>query len=106
MSLNDRVRSTITAALARLADAGDLGEQGKSALADGVVFSVERPKRPEHGDLATNVAMVLTKRVGKPPRAIAEALVKALAGDAVVKSAEIAGPGFVNLRLHAEAFHA
>ncbi len=105
MSLNDRVRASITAALAQLANAGDLGEQGKSALAEDVAFSVERPKRPEHGDLATNVAMVLTKRVGKPPRAIAEALVKALASSDVVKSAEIAGPGFVNLRLHADAFH-
>ena len=106
MSLNDRVRASITAALAGLADAGDLGENATRVLAEDIVFSVERPKRPEHGDLATNVAMVLTKRVGKPPRAIAEALVKALASSDVVKSAEIAGPGFVNLRLHADAFHA
>jgi len=104
MTLNDRVRSTIHSALARLADAGDLGGDGKRAI-EGADFTVERPKRPEHGDLATNAAMVLTKRVGKPPRAIAEALVKALAGDALVGSAEIAGPGFVNLRLHASAFH-
>ena len=48
--------------------------------------------------------MVLTKRVGKPPRVIAEALVRALAGDPVVKSADVAGPGFVNLRLHPSAF--
>ena len=44
--------------------------------------------------------MALTKKVGKPPRAIAEELVKALAASDVVASAEIAGPGFVNLRLH------
>jgi arginyl-tRNA synthetase len=67
---------------------------------------VERPKRAEHGDLATNAALVLAKRAGKPPRAVAEALVKALEGDAVVKSAEIAGPGFVNLRVHASALYA
>jgi arginyl-tRNA synthetase len=67
---------------------------------------VERPKRPEHGDLATNAAMVLNKRAGKPPRAIAEGLVKALAGSDVVAKAEIAGPGFVNLRLRPEVFHA
>ncbi len=66
---------------------------------------MERPKRAEHGDLATNVAMTLTKKLGKPPRAIAEALVKGLEGDDVVKSAEIAGPGFVNLRVHPRALH-
>ena len=50
--------------------------------------------------------MVLTKKAGKPPRAIAEALVKALAGSDVIASAEVAGPGFVNLRLHPAAFQA
>jgi arginyl-tRNA synthetase len=69
-------------------------------------WTVERPKRPEHGDLATNAALVLAKRAGKPPRAVAEALVKALEGDRIVRSAEIAGPGFVNLRVHASALHA
>ncbi|MBX3210230.1 MAG: arginine--tRNA ligase, partial [Labilithrix sp.] len=68
-------------------------------------WTVERPKRAEHGDYATNAAMVLTKRVGMPPRAIADKLVAELAGDPVVRSAEIAGPGFVNLRIHAIAVH-
>ncbi len=75
-------------------------------MAGATAWTVERPKRPEHGDLATNAAMVLAKRVGKPPRAIAEALVRALEGDAVVRSAEVAGPGFVNLRAHPSALHA
>jgi arginyl-tRNA synthetase len=104
MTLHERVRSTLNAALARLAESGALGDDGARAIAD-AQFSVERPKRPEHGDLATNVALVLKARVGGQPRAIAEALVKALEGDSVIKSAEIAGPGFVNLRLHASAFH-
>ena len=68
-------------------------------------IGIERPKRPEHGDYSTNVAMAITKMVGQPPRAIAEALVKALAGDAMIASAEVAGPGFVNLRLRPEALH-
>src|ERR1017187_7848008 len=97
MSLADRVRDTIAGAL----DAIGLGEH-----VDAVVWTIERPKRPEHGDLATNMAMALTKKAGKPPRAIAEELVKALAGSDVVASADVAGPGFVNLRLHPAVFHA
>jgi arginyl-tRNA synthetase len=106
MSLADRVRSTIDVALGRLADAGDLGDGARGAIASATSWTVERPKRPEHGDLATNVAMVLTKKVGMPPRAIAELLVKALPGTGVVRAAEIAGPGFVNLRIDVGAFHA
>ena len=48
--------------------------------------------------------MALTKRAGKPPRAIAEGLVLALAGNDVVAAAEVAGPGFVNLRLRPRVF--
>jgi arginyl-tRNA synthetase len=102
MSLVDRVRSTVARAMGRLAERGELAGERLEAMP----WTVERPKRPEHGDLATNVAMVVTKRAGKPPRAIAEALVGALAGDEVVRAAEIAGPGFLNLRLHPAAFHA
>src|SRR5580658_1362557 len=107
MSLADRVRATITGALERLADEGAFGPpaEARAHLAAATGWTVERPKRAEHGDLATNVAMTLTKKLGKPPRAIAEALVKALENDDVVKTAEIAGPGFVNLRVHARALH-
>ncbi len=61
--------------------------------------SVEPPRDATHGDLATNAAMVLAKPAGTNPRALAEAIVARLAGDAAVTSAEIAGPGFINLRL-------
>jgi arginyl-tRNA synthetase len=107
MSLADRVRATVTRALERLADEGAFGPaaEARAALVAGAGWTVERPKRAEHGELATNAAMTLTKKLGKPPRAIAEALVKALAGDDVVRSAEIAGPGFVNLRVHPRALH-
>jgi arginyl-tRNA synthetase len=107
MSLADRVRTTIAHALERLADEGAFGPaaEARATLAAATSWTVERPKRAEHGDLATNVAMVLNKKLGKPPRAIAESLVKALGGDAVVASAEIAGPGFVNLRVHPSAIH-
>jgi arginyl-tRNA synthetase len=105
MSLADRAYQTLHGTLVRLAQEGAFGEGGAEKIR-GAAWSVERPKRPEHGDFATNAAMVLTKRVGMPPRAIAELLVKALAGNDIVRSAEIAGPGFVNLRLHPKAFHA
>jgi arginyl-tRNA synthetase len=105
MNLEARVRRSLMLALERAAAKGELGERGADELTKGVAWSLERPKRAEHGDLATNAAMILTKRVGKPPRAIAEALVRAFEGDAVVASSEVAGPGFVNLRLRPSAIH-
>ena len=68
---------------------------------------LERPRQPEHGDYATNAALVLAKSVGAPPREVAERLSGALRerlGDALAQ-AEIAGPGFLNLRL-ADAWYA
>ncbi|MFQ6673001.1 MAG: arginine--tRNA ligase, partial [Candidatus Tectimicrobiota bacterium] len=61
---------------------------------------VERPKDASHGDLATNVAMVLARPLGRAPRELAEALRPHLAthGD-VFESVEVAGPGFINFRL-------
>lgn len=106
MDLLGRAQLSIQRALERAALAGELGDSGLEVVSTAPAWTLERPKRAEHGDLATNAAMVLTKRVGKPPRVVAEALVRALAGDAVIRSAEIAGPGFVNLRLHAAALHA
>jgi arginyl-tRNA synthetase len=97
MSLPDRVRASLSSALASM---------GLEEMARGASYVVERPKRAEHGDLATNLAMALAKRAGKPPRALAETLVKALEGSDVVASAEVAGPGFVNLRLRPSVFHA
>jgi len=67
-------------------------------------ITVEPPRDPSHGDLATNAAMVLAKPAGMNPRALAEALVAELAKAPGVTSAEIAGPGFINLRLDAAAW--
>jgi arginyl-tRNA synthetase len=106
MSLVDRVRSSVQDALESAARAGALGAGVDVAAVAGSAFTVERPKRPEHGDLATNVALVLAKKIGKSPRDIAVALVRALEGSAVVRTADVAGPGFVNLRVHPSAIHA
>jgi arginyl-tRNA synthetase len=61
--------------------------------------AVEPPRDPSHGDLATNAAMVLAKAVGENPRALAEKLAVALRADPDVAAVDVAGPGFVNLRL-------
>lgn len=69
---------------------------------DGIDLSrmtVEPPRDASHGDLATNAAMVLAKSVGENPRALAEKIATVLANDSDVAAAEVAGPGFVNLRL-------
>ncbi|MFO1254470.1 MAG: arginine--tRNA ligase [Sphingomonadaceae bacterium] len=66
--------------------------------------TVEPPRDPAHGDLATNAAMVLAKGAGMNPRALAEALVGVLATMPGVSSTEIAGPGFINLRLDRAAW--
>ena len=58
--------------------------------------------RESHGDLATNIAMVTAKSAGMNPRALAELYVAKLAALDDVQSAEIAGPGFINLRLPAQ----
>ncbi len=72
-----------------------------------VAFSVESPRDPKHGDFAVNAAMVLSKAAGKPPRELAQAIAEAVrAVDAAreVASLEIAGPGFINVRLAPEVW--
>jgi arginyl-tRNA synthetase len=76
----------------------NLTAQDGSAL-DFSRIAVEPPRDASHGDLACNAAMVLAKPLGMNPRAVAEMLVEALRGDNDVESLEIAGPGFINLRL-------
>ena len=66
--------------------------------------TVEPPRDAAHGDMATNAAMVLAKAAGSAPRVIAEALAAKLAQDARIAAAEVAGPGFLNLRLAAQVW--
>jgi len=68
--------------------------------------AVEPPRDAAHGDMATNAAMVLAKPARKKPRDIAEALAEKLRGDARIASAEVAGPGFLNLRLSGDSWRA
>lgn len=64
---------------------------------------MERPRNPEHGDYASTLALQLSKKVGVPPRELAAALADELSRASGVKSVEIAGPGFLNIRLDAAA---
>ena len=84
----------ISAALDALEVAGSL-----SAGLSRSAVSAEPPRDPSHGDLSTNAAMVLAKPAGMNPRALADLLAAELAKAPGVTSAEIAGPGFINLRL-------
>jgi arginyl-tRNA synthetase len=68
--------------------------------------SVEPPRDPEHGDIATNAAMVLAKPAGLKPRDLAEALAERLVAAESVESVVVAGPGFINLRLSPEFWRA
>jgi arginyl-tRNA synthetase len=66
-------------------------------------LALERPRNPEHGDFASNVAMLLAKPLRRPPRQIAEELLSRLdLAGAGIRSAEIAGPGFINFRISGE----
>jgi arginyl-tRNA synthetase len=67
------------------------------------VVTIERPRNPEHGDYATNLALQVAKRLGVAPRELAGWLVEALAAQDGVASADLAGPGFINLRIAADA---
>ncbi len=64
---------------------------------------MERPRNPEHGDYATNVAMQVAKRVGTNPRELAGWLAEALSATDGIEVADVAGPGFLNIRLAASA---
>ena len=66
--------------------------------------AVEPPRDPSHGDIATNAAMVLAKAAKTNPRALAEKIVTHLDRDPDIESAEIAGPGFINLRVVGRAW--
>ncbi len=73
----------------------------QQAFPDGGTQAVDldRPRSAEHGDYATNVALQLARRVGKKPREVAEAIVRAMGDAPGVAKTEIAGPGFINFTL-------
>ena len=91
------------AELLKTTAAAVLAEHGLDASALPATVTVERPRIPEHGDYASNLALQLAKKVGANPRELAGWLAETLAQADGVASAEVAGPGFINLRLEASA---
>ena len=94
MTLFADIRALVIESLEALASDGAL-----PAGLDMKNVAVEPPRDAAHGDMATNAAMVLAKPAGMKPRDIAEALAGRLAADDRIETAEVAGPGFLNLRL-------
>ncbi|QMW22743.1 arginine--tRNA ligase [Sandaracinobacteroides saxicola] len=94
MTLFDRFGEAVDAAVAGLVAEGTLPSD--TALP---VLTLEPPRDPEHGDLASNAAMALAKAARANPRVLAVRLAGALARHEGIESAEVAGPGFINLRL-------
>ncbi|CCV07417.1 Arginyl-tRNA synthetase [Mesorhizobium metallidurans STM 2683] len=94
-----------TVRVARAVEALDL-KDSEGASPDLSRIAVEPPRDASHGDLATNAAMVLAKPAGQSPRALADRLAQALRADPDIAAADVAGPGFVNLRLKDEFWQA
>lgn len=91
------------AELLKTTAAAVLAEHGLDTAALPPTVTVERPRNPEHGDYASNLALQLGKKVGANPRELAGWLAAALAQAAGISAAEVAGPGFINMRLEASA---
>ncbi len=98
-TLYAKYAATVETALTQLASEGVLPADTSFAN-----VAVEPPRDPSHGDLATNAAMVLAKAAKTNPRALAEQIVAKLEAEPSITSAEIAGPGFINLRLDPSAW--
>ncbi len=94
MDLFAEMKALVREAIAHLTDAGQLPPG-----LDLTAVTVEPPRDPAHGDMATNAAMVLAKPARMSPRDIAALLAEELAQAPGITSAEVAGPGFLNLRL-------
>lgn len=84
--------------------ARDVAATGAIALPEPLSIEFDRPKRREHGDWATNLALTLARGQGAP-RDIAQLLIDALPSSSLIASAEVAGPGFINFHLSAEWLH-
>lgn len=99
MNLFSTTRDKIIAVVQLLVKQGELPEGLNLAP-----ITSEPPRDSSHGDIATNAAMVLAKSAKKNPRQIAELIVAELQKDDVIEAVEIAGPGFINLRLNKAAW--
>ena len=93
--MKEKIESLLDQALDQLITDGLI--EAKPAL------QISRTKDAAHGDFTSNVAMMLAKSAGKPPREVAQAIIDALANDSCITKIEIAGPGFINFFLAQES---
>lgn len=96
----DALSEVLLSVVAPLAEARRPGSSEGLTAAD---FALERPKNRDHGDWASNAALKLSKAVGTNPREFAAEIAAALADTDGIASVEVAGPGFINIRLDAAA---
>ena len=96
----DALAEALLAVIAPLAEARREGSSAGLTAAD---LPLERPRNRDHGDWASNAALKLGKAVGANPREFAQEIADALAETPGVASVEVAGPGFINIRLDAAA---
>jgi arginyl-tRNA synthetase len=97
LTLRDTIARLVSEALSAAVAEGEL------ALSAVPEVEMERPRDEGHGDWATNVAMKCAKEAGKPPRDVAQAIVSRIEGHDDISAVEIAGPGFINIRVSAHA---
>lgn len=97
--MKSQLRALVEKAIQSLVEAGTLP-------ADAVIpeFVIERPKDRSHGDFSTNAAMVLAKAARGNPRQLASALIEALPAGGLIDRVDIAGPGFINFHVSADAW--
>ncbi|MFN3371146.1 MAG: arginine--tRNA ligase [Sphingomonadaceae bacterium] len=95
MDIYLRFEAVVAEAVAALVAEGTL----PAAAADAAAVVLEPPRDPSHGDLATNAALALAKPAGQPPRELATRIAMKLSRHPDIAAAEVAGPGFINLRL-------
>ncbi len=96
----DALATALAAVIAPIAEART---PGASASLSGADFPLERPKNRDHGDWASNAALKLAKPLGANPRELAAEIAAALESTPGIASVDVAGPGFINIRLDAAA---
>ena len=99
MNIFDGYRKIIETVLDEILES-HTGKPRKSSYS----ISIEPPRDPKHGDISTNAALVVAKNAGIPPRELGQKLIEKLLKFSEVEGAEVAGPGFVNLKLPASIF--
>jgi len=68
-------------------------------------LQLERTRDPKHGDFTTNIAMRLAKELGRPPRELAETLIKYIPQSELIEEVQVAGPGFINISVSTSTYH-